>query len=61
MNKWLEIIMGLILLVFVVYVWGMNYLGVGTAAIELFKGGLVWLVILIGAIFIMLGISEIKE
>ena len=61
MNKWLEIILGLVLLALAVYAWGMNYLGAGTAALEFLKGGIVWFVILIGVIFIMLGISDIKE
>ncbi|MEK6935335.1 MAG: hypothetical protein AABW67_00965 [Nanoarchaeota archaeon] len=61
MNKWLEILLGLILLTGSVYVWGINLLGVGTAALEFLKGGLIWFIILIGLLFLMLGISDLKE
>ena len=60
MNKWAEILLGLIFLVVAVYVWGMDYLGLGTAALEVLKGGLLWFVLLIGLLFILLGISELK-
>ena len=61
MNKWIEILIGLILIVVAVYAWGINFLGLGTAALEFFKGGLVWFIILIGLLFLMLGISDLKE
>ena len=60
MNKWLEILVGLILVVAAVYIWGMNILGAGTAAFELLKGGILWMIIGIGAIFLLLGISDLK-
>ena len=61
MNKWFEILLGLILLVGAIYVWGMNSLGFGAAALEFLKGGAVWLVIMIGVLFLMLGITDLKE
>ncbi len=61
MNKWLEILLGLVLIIVSVYAWGINLLGLGTAALEFLKGGLVWLVILIGLLFLMLGISDLRE
>jgi len=61
MNKWLELLIGLVLVVAPVYVWGMNILGMGTAALEFLKGGIVWFVIMIGLLFVMLGISDLKE
>lgn len=61
MNKWIEILMGLILIIAAVYAWGANILGAGTAALEFLKGGLVWFIILIGLLFLMLGISDLKE
>ena len=64
MNKWLEILVGLILIIVPVYVWMAvpgGYWGFGTAAVEFFKGGIIWLVILIGILFLMLGISDLKE
>ncbi|MEK6906288.1 MAG: hypothetical protein AABW81_01565 [Nanoarchaeota archaeon] len=61
MNKWAELLIGLILVVFAVYVWGMDYLELGTAALSFFKGGLIWMIIMIGLLFIMLGISDLKS
>ncbi len=61
MNKWLEIFAGLILVLVPIYVWIMNFWDMGTSAVVFFKGGLVWFVILIGVLFLMLGISDLKE
>ncbi|MEI6058662.1 MAG: hypothetical protein WCP89_02725 [archaeon] len=61
MNKFLEILLGLILLIVPIYGWIVNMWGVGAAATTFFKGGLVWMLILIGALFLMLGISDLKE
>lgn len=61
MNKWAELLVGMILLVGAIYTGGMNLLGLGTAALEFLKGGIVWLVIMIGLLFVMLGISDLKD
>lgn len=63
MNKWLELLIGLILVVVAVAEWGLDYtgLGFGTAALEVLKGGVVWFVIMLGLLFILLGISDLKE
>jgi hypothetical protein len=61
MNKWLEILLGLILIILPVAVWVSNIWGMGTAALEFLKGGIIWFVILIGLLFLMLGISDLKE
>jgi len=61
MNKWSELFIGLILIIVSVYVWMMNFYGMGTAALEFLKGGIVWFVIMIGLLFLMLGISDLKE
>jgi hypothetical protein len=61
MNKFTEILMGLILVVVPIYAWITNFWGVGDAAATFFKGGLVWMLILIGALFLMLGISDLKN
>ncbi|MFA4952861.1 MAG: hypothetical protein WC584_01415 [Candidatus Pacearchaeota archaeon] len=71
MNKWTELFFGLILLIgailiawySAVYDWTLfgksfNFL---TPAWNFFKGGLFWFVIMIGLLFIMLGISDLKE
>ena len=61
MNKWFEILVGLILIIAPIYVWGMNYLGLGVAALEFFKGGIIWFILMIGILFLLLGISDLKE
>ncbi len=61
MNKWLEILIGLIFVVVAVYAWGMNFWGFGAAAVSFFKGGLIWMILGIGLIFLLLGISDLKD
>lgn len=61
MNKWIELLLGLILITAVVYAWGMDTLGFGTAALAFLKGGLVWFIIMIGLFLIVLGISDLKD
>ena len=65
MNKWLEILLGLILIIAAVLVWaytkGLGFWDFGSAAWEFLKGGVIWFVILIGLLFLMLGISDLKE
>jgi len=61
MNKWLELLIGLILVIVAVYAWGTNFLGVGESALTLLKGGIVWFIIFIGLLFLILGISDLKE
>lgn len=66
MNKWLEILAGLILLAVPIWVWiaspswGDTW-NFGSAAWTFFKGGLIWFVLMIGLLFLMLGISDLKE
>jgi hypothetical protein len=63
MNKWLEILLGLILLVvpIALILPGMPLASWGSAAVEFLKGGLAWIVVLIGLLFLMLGISDLRE
>ena len=61
MNKWLEILLGLILVIVAVYAWGINFIGAGSAALEFLKGGIIWFIILLGLLFLLLGISDLKE
>ena len=60
MNKWMELLLGLILVLISVSVWIKDYFGFGMAALEFLKGGIIWFVIMIGVLFILLGISDIK-
>lgn len=61
----MELVLGLILVLVPIYVaslstaWGIwNF---WTAAGEFFKGGLFWFIIMIGVLFILLGISDLRE
>lgn len=62
MNKWFELILGVILLVGVIALVlpGMPLDSWGFAAWTVFKGALTWIVGIVGLILIILGISEIK-
>ena len=67
MNKWLEILIGLILVNVVILltwysgVWFGSFWNFKHAAWEFFKGGLVWFGLMVGLMFILLGISDLKE
>lgn len=66
MNKWLEILVGLILLIGAIVVawfsgdWWGNFWNFGSAAWTVLKGGIFWIIIMVGALFILLGISDLK-
>ena len=71
MNKWLEILIGVILIIGMiligyyssVYAWEVagKSLNFWHAGWEFLKGGVFWFVIMIGLLFLMLGISDLKE
>jgi hypothetical protein len=61
MNKWLELLLGLIFVIGAIYGAWTALPTWGAAAVEFLKGGIVWFAILIGALFIMLGISDLKD
>ena len=61
MNKWCEILLGLVFLNGAIFLWGYNLFGFGDAALSFLKGGATWLIILVGLILIMLGISDLKD
>ncbi len=71
MNKWLEILIGLVILYGVILVtflsssqaWtifgkNLNFLHSGWIMLQ---GGIFWILIMIGLLFIILGISNLKE
>ena len=66
MNKWTELLLGLILVVgavvvaFYSAVWFGNAWSFWSAAGVFFKGGLFWAVAMVGVLFILLGISDLK-
>jgi hypothetical protein len=60
--KWLlEILVGLLLILIPLWLVLTSLAGWGAAALELIKGGLVLGVILIGIMFVILGISDVKQ
>jgi len=61
MNKLLTILIGLILLIVPIYVWIMNYANFGTAALTFLQGGIIWLLLLIGAVSLLVGLSSLKD
>jgi|TARA_Y100000034_G_scaffold21785_1_gene25063 hypothetical protein len=71
MNKWIELLLGLVILISIIliawissaYSWvlfGKNFNFLSSAWIFL-KGGLFWLVFMIGLLLIILGINDLKE
>ncbi len=61
MNKFISILLGLILLVVGIFVWENNWAGFGDAALSFLQGGIVWLVLLVGLMLVILGISDLKN
>jgi hypothetical protein len=66
MNKWVELLVGLLLvIVAIVSTWYSVYWGsfwnFRHAAWEFLKGGIFWVVFGIGLLFILLGISDLKD
>ena len=66
MNKWFELLAGLILIIIPMYVgfYSATWFGASwnfwIAAGEFFKGAVFWFVVMIGVLFVLLGISDIK-
>lgn len=67
MNKWTELLVGLILLIGAIIVawfseawWGTLW-DFKSAAWVVLKGGIFWIVAGIGVLFILLGISDLRE
>ncbi|MEM2956268.1 MAG: hypothetical protein QW041_01690 [Candidatus Pacearchaeota archaeon] len=61
MNKWLELLLGLILLLAPIVValqWKATW---GAATLQFIMGGIIVVVALIGLMFIMLGISDMSS
>lgn len=63
MNKWLKILLGLILVIAVLLLAtpGMPLASWGVAAWTLIKGGITILVAIIGIALIILGISDLRD
>jgi hypothetical protein len=61
MNKWIKLLLGLLVLNATVLVCLNDFFGFRSAALTLLKGGVVWIVFFIGILLIFLGITELKE
>lgn len=63
MNKWLELLLGLILVIVPIYLaFGVpQFAGWGVAAREFLQGGIVVFIVIIGLLFLLLGISDLKS
>lgn len=59
MNKWFEILVGLILIVGAVLI-SFYFPSWFNAALVVLKGGILWFILGIGLLFVMLGISELR-
>ena len=66
MNKWSELLLGLILVNVAIVVawysqsWWGEFWNFKHAAWEFLKGGVFWFVIMIGGLLLLLGISDMK-
>ena len=64
MNKWAELLLGLILvigvIIFAFYSQAWGTWNFWSAAWVVLKGGVFWFILGIGALFILLGISDLK-
>ncbi len=61
MNKFIGILIGLIFLIVPIYAWIVNFAGFGTAALLFLKGGIMWLLLLVGAVSLLIGLSSLKD
>jgi hypothetical protein len=61
MNKWLELLIGLILILVPLFIAIKNYWGFGDSTLSFIKGGVIVAVILAGLLFVMIGVSDLKE
>lgn len=63
MNKWLELLVGLVLIVVPILAAINNWLisGLGEATLKFIEGGVVVGIVCIGLLFVMLGISDLTS
>lgn len=59
MNKFASVLFGLVLLILGILAWAVWLPEWGQAALQLLKGGIVWLILFIGLIMVIIGLSEI--
>jgi len=61
MNKLLTILVGLLFLLVPIYIWIINLLGAGDAALIFLKGGVIWILIFVGLILLISGLSDLTS
>jgi len=61
MNKFIGILIGLILLLVPIYAWIVDFAGFGTAALVFLQGGLMWMILIAGAASLLIGLSGLKD
>lgn len=61
MNKWLELLIGLVFIIAPLAIAITNVGGWGSATISFLKGAVIIFAVLIGLLFLMLGISDLKD
>ena len=67
MNAWLEVLVGIVLVIAGIVWYGLNYLGINIgvntlgALVTVVAGSLGLCLIFIGALFLLIGISDLKE
>ena len=61
MNKLIGILIGLIFLLVPIYAWIVDFAGFGTAALSFLQGGVMWLLLLIGAVSLLIGLNSLKD
>lgn len=60
MNKWIEILLGLIFVVAAILI-GFSFPTWLTSALVVLMGGLLWFILGIGILLVLLGISELRQ
>lgn len=60
MNKWLELLIGLILVIVPIVLAVMVWPSWWAHALSVLVGGIFWCLVGLGALFILLGISDLK-
>jgi type III secretory pathway component EscU len=60
MNKWLELVLGILLIIAPIWITVVYLPNWGIAALQLVMGGVIVGVIVVGILFLVLGISDLK-
>ena len=61
MNKFVEILLGLVLLIVPIYVWILDFSDFGTAAMVVLKGAILWGILIAGLVLLLVGVSSLKD